>query len=187
MRTTVALKIQLLRTSKPWGVPSPRQARWYEFFSKFDLHVVYTPGPSNPVGALLSRWAYPANPALGDVSIHGTAQAAGDVRDMMAGEKEELLARPIVFRAVSAPVVTRSRAASRAQEAPACNPPPLASAPVGGRGRSKRKNFGNWSELPGYKNLGSPTGRQLLYMGWVLPMFLRQIGLDTTQIANAGK
>ena len=79
---------------KTVGGPSPRQARWHELFSKFDLHVVYTPEPVNPVGDFLSRWAYPANPALGDVSIHGTAQAAGAVRDIMAAEKEELLARP---------------------------------------------------------------------------------------------
>ena len=101
--------------------------------------MVYTPGPVNPVGDFLSRWAYPANPALGDVSIHGTAQAAGDVRDMMAAEKEELLARPLVFRAVVAPVVTRSKAAPRAQGAPACDPPPLASPPVGGGDEAKEK------------------------------------------------
>ena len=126
--------------------PSSRQARWHELFSKFDLHVVYTSGPVNPIGDFLSRWAYPANPALGDVSIHGTAQAAGDVQGMMAAEKEELLARPLVFRAVVPPVVTRSKAAPRAQGAPACDPPPLASPPVGG-GRSKRESFGDWSEL----------------------------------------
>ena len=96
--------------------PSPRQARWHELFSKFDLHVVYTPGLVNPVGDFLSRWAYPANPALGDVSMHGTAQAAGDVRDMMAAEKEELLPRPLKLLAVAAPVVTRSKAAPRAIE-----------------------------------------------------------------------
>ena len=115
-------------------------------FSKFDLHVVYIPGPVNPVADFLSRWAYPANPALGDVSIHGTAQAAGDVPDIMAAKKEELLARPLVIRAVVAPVVTRSKAAPRAQGAPACDPPPLASAPMGGGG-SKRESFGDWSEL----------------------------------------
>ena len=87
--------------------PSPRQARWHELFPKFDLHVVYTPGPVNAVGDFLSRWAYPANLALGDVSIHGTAQAAGDVRDMMAAEKEELLARPLVFRAVARSTLPR--------------------------------------------------------------------------------
>ena len=86
------------------GGPSPRQARWRDLFSKFDLHVVYTPGPLNPVGDSWSRWAYSANTALGDVSIHGTAQAAGDARDMMEAEKEELLAHPLVFQAVVGPV-----------------------------------------------------------------------------------
>ena len=156
------------------GGPSPRQARWHELFSKFDLHVVYTPGPVNPVGDFLSRWAYPANPALGDVSIHGTAQAAGDVRDMMAAEQETLLARPLVFRAVVAHVVTRyrSHAAPRATEAPACDPPPRASAPVGGGGRRKQKSFEDW-QIAKTKNLGSPARRQHLYMGRMLPMLLR--------------
>ena len=119
---------------KTVGGPSPRQAHLHDLFSHFDLHVVYTTGPLNPVGDFLSRWAYPANPALGDVSIHGMAQADGDVRDMMAAEKEELLARPLVIRAVVAPVVTRSKAAPRATGAPACDPPPLASAPARGGG-----------------------------------------------------
>ena len=127
--------------------PSPRQARWHALFSKFDLLVVYTPGPVNPVGDSFTRWAYPANTVLGDVTIHGTAQTAGDKRDMMAGEKEELLARSLVFGAVVAPVATTSKAAPRATGAPACDPPPLASAPVGW-GRSKRKNVPDWSELP---------------------------------------
>ena len=123
------------------GGPSRRQARWHELFSKFDLHVVYTPPPVNPVGDFLSRWAYPANPALGDVSIHGTAQAAGDVRDMMAAEKGELLPHPLVFRAVVTPVVTRSKAAPQAQGAPACDPPPLALAPVGGEGGKQKEKL----------------------------------------------
>ena len=121
------------------GISQSYGDRMTQILSKLDLHVVYTPGPVNPVGDFLSRWAYPANPALGDVSIHGTAQAAGDVRDMMAAEREELLARPLVFRAVVAPVVTRSKAAPRAQGAPACDPPPLASPPVGGGTKQKRK------------------------------------------------
>ena len=124
---------------KTVGGPSPRQARCHELFSKFNLHVVYTPGPPNPVGDFLSRWASPANPALGDVSIPRTAQAAGVVQDMVAAEKEELLARPLVFRAVVAPIVTRSKAVPRAQGAPACDPPPLASPPVGGGTKQKRK------------------------------------------------
>ena len=153
--------------------PSPRKARWHELFSKFDLHLVYGPGPLNSGGDFLSRAAYPANPALGDVSIHGTAQAAGDVRDMITAGKEELLARPLLVWAVVAPVVTRSEATPRAIGVPACDPPPRSSAPVGGGGRSKRKNFGDWSESPRLKNLGSPRRRQHLYMGRMLPMFLR--------------
>ena len=117
---------------KTVGGPSPRQARWHELISKLDLHVFYTPGPVNHVVDFLSHSAYPANPALGDVSIHGTAQAAGDVRDMMAAGKEEPLARPLVFKTVVAPVITRPKAAPRAQGAPACDPRPLASTPGGG-------------------------------------------------------
>ena len=121
--------------------PSPREARWHDFFSTFDLLVVCTPGPVTPVGDSLSRWAFPANPALRDVSIHGTVQADADVRDMMAAEKEEPLARPLVFRAVGAPVVTRSRcnAAPRAQGAPACDPPPRVSATVKGATKQTKK------------------------------------------------
>ena len=130
------------RSLENWGTEnlrtvgglSPRQARWHELFSKFDLHVVYTPGPVNPVSDFLSRSAYPANPAFGDVSIHGTAQAAGDVRDMMVAERGELLARPLVFRADVAPVVTRSKAAARAQGAPACDRSPSGLGSRGGGG-----------------------------------------------------
>ena len=145
---------------KTVGGPSPRQGRWHELFSKFDLHVVYTPGPVNPVGDFLSPWAYPANPALGDVSIHGRAQAARDVRDMMAAEKEELLARPLVFEAVVAPVVTRSKAAPRAQGAPASDPPPLASAPVGGGTKQKKKlrrNGANCQDKKSWKSRKKAT------------------------------
>ena len=68
---------------------------------------------------------------------------------MMAAEKEELLARPLVFPAIVAPVLTRSRsnAVYQAQGAPACDPPPQALAPVIGGG-SERRSFENWSELP---------------------------------------
>ena len=56
---------------------SPRQARWSELFSKLHLNVVSIPGSVNTMGDCLSCWAYPANAALGDVSINGTTQAAG--------------------------------------------------------------------------------------------------------------
>ena len=145
---------------KTVGDPSPRQPRCHEFFTKLDLHEVYTPGPVNAVGDLLSHWAYPANLVLGDVSIHGTAQADRDVRDMMAAEKGELLARPLVFWAVVAPVVTgsRSNAALRAQGAPACDPPAQASAPGGG-GRNRTKKLEKLERIATIKNLGSRTRR----------------------------
>ena len=126
----------------------------------------------NPVGDSLSRWAYPANLAFGGVSIHGKAQGARDVRDTMAAEKEELLAHPLVFGAVVAPVITRCKAAPQAQGAPACDPLPLAPAPVGGGDEAKEKTS-SLERIAKIKNLGSPTRRQLLNMGRTLPMFLR--------------
>ena len=62
---------------------------------------------------------------------------------MMAAEKEELPACPLVFRAIVAPVVTRlrSNAAPRAQGLPACDPPPRALAPVGGGGTKRNEKF----------------------------------------------
>ena len=135
-------------TLTPSGGPSQQQAHWHEFFSKFDLHVVYTHEPVSPVGDLLFRWAFPANPALGDVSLHGTVQAYLDVRDILAAEKEELLARPLVFLAVVAPVVTRcrSKAAPRALGVPKSDPGALPLA-TGGGGRSKIKRFKHQSKL----------------------------------------
>ena len=124
---------------KTVGGPSPRQASWHELFSKFDLHVVYTPGPVNPVGDSLSRWAYPANPAFGYVSIHGTAQAAGDVQDMMAAEEEELLARPPLLLGLKRRLGLKGR--------PRVIHPLWLQLQWGG-GRSKRESFGDWSELP---------------------------------------
>ena len=60
---------------------------------------------------------------------------------MPAAEKEELLARPLIFRAVVAPFITRSRskAVPVAQGAPACDPPPRASALVGGWDKANKK------------------------------------------------
>ena len=174
---------------KTVGGPSPRQARWHELFSKFDLHVVYTPGPVNPVRDFLSRWAYPASPALGDVSIHGTAQADGDVRDMMAAEKEQLLARPLVFRAVGVPVVTRPRsnAAPRAQGAPACDPPPRALAPVGrGGDEANEKASKTGANCQDKKIMEVPQGGNTYTWGDA-PNVFEINWLNITQIVNAIK
>ena len=59
-----------------------RRARWHEIFSQFDLTKVYKPGKDNVVADAMSRWAYPASTAKGDVSIHGTAESAQEVKDM---------------------------------------------------------------------------------------------------------
>ena len=84
VRTTVALIFCLRMTLTPWGGPSERKAHWHELFSKLDLHVVYTHGPVSLVGYFMFHLAFPANPAFGDVSLHGTVQAYLDVRDMLA-------------------------------------------------------------------------------------------------------
>ena len=131
---------------KTVGGPSPRQARWHELFSKFDLHVVYTPGPVNPVGDFLSRWAYPANPALGDVSIHGTAQAAGDVRDMMAAEKENFSPAPLYLGRLWRPLLLGLKRRLGLKGHPRVIHPLWLRLQWGG-GRSKRESFGDWSEL----------------------------------------
>ena len=64
VRTDPSLEDWATEDLKTVGGPSPRQARWHELFSKFDVHVVYTLGPVNRVADFLSRWAYPANQAL---------------------------------------------------------------------------------------------------------------------------
>ena len=106
--------------------------------------MVYT-GPVNPVGDFLARWAYPASPALDGVSIHGTAQADGDVRDMMPADNEELLARHLMFKLIVPHVLTRYQAKAapspRATGAPPCVEPPRAAAPVGGGHKAEEKKL----------------------------------------------
>ena len=61
---------------------------------------------------------------------------------MVAAEEEELLVRPLVFRAVFAPIATRSRskAAPQANEAPKGDPPPSGfHSSGGGGGKAKDK------------------------------------------------
>ena len=53
-----------------------------------------------------------------------------------------MTSRPLlVFRAAVAPVVTKSKAAPQAIGAPACDPPPLTLAPVGGGGTKQKKKL----------------------------------------------
>ena len=132
---------------KTVGGASPRQARWHEWFSKFDLHVVYTPGLLNSVGDFLSRWAYPANPALGDVSIHGTVQAAGDVRDMVRPRRRNFSPAPLYLGRLWRPLLLGLRRRLGLKGRPRVIQP-LWLELQGSGGRSKSKNFRDWSELP---------------------------------------
>ena len=69
--------------------PSGRRARWYQKLSQFRLSVQYIKGKDNVVADALSRWAYPASQAGGDVSMHGTLQDAEEKEDILAEEKRE--------------------------------------------------------------------------------------------------
>ena len=134
VRTTIVLEKRATEDLKTVEGPSSRQVCWHELCCKFDLHVVYTPGLLNPRGDFFSLWADTANAALGNVYVHGTAEPDGDVRDMMAAEKEELFAPLPVFRAILAPAVTRScsKGAPWATGTPKSHPAPLALAPMQG-------------------------------------------------------
>ena len=68
--------------------PAGRRARWHEFLSLFDLHVVYLPGKYNTVADALSRWAYPASEACLSTKIHATEQDHGLVMQWDAEERQ---------------------------------------------------------------------------------------------------
>ena len=67
--------------------PAGRRARWHETLSKFDIVVKYVPGKDHIVPDVLSRYAYPANKALADVSRHGNLEATLEARKII--EEEE--------------------------------------------------------------------------------------------------
>ena len=69
--------------------PSGRRARWHQKLSQFRLSVQYIKGKDNVVADALSRWAYPASQAGGDVSMHGTLQDAEEMEEILAEEKRE--------------------------------------------------------------------------------------------------
>ena len=69
------------KVSTPSG-PTGRKARWHEILSQFNLSVVYKPGASNLVADAMSRWAYPASTHREDVSMHGSAESALEVKKM---------------------------------------------------------------------------------------------------------
>ena len=69
--------------------PAGRRARWHEFLSRFNLQVVYIPGIKNDIPDALSRWAYPASQALADVSFHGSAADALEMKNIISKERAE--------------------------------------------------------------------------------------------------
>ena len=69
--------------------PSGKRARWHQKLSQFRLSVKYVPGNTNIVADAMSRWAYPASQAGGDVSKHGTLQDTEEMAQILENEKEE--------------------------------------------------------------------------------------------------
>ena len=97
------------------GAPAARRLRWHQFFSRFDITVVYLPGKTNDIADALSRWAYPASQAFKDVSKHGSLQ---DKIEMEIFEEQEK------FEERGCLVVTRSgkQTAQQENETPSKSP-----------------------------------------------------------------
>ena len=57
--------------------------------SQFRLEVQYIKGEDNVVADAMSRWAYPASQAGGDVSMHGTLQDREEMDVILSDEKRE--------------------------------------------------------------------------------------------------
>ena len=51
--------------------PLRRRGRWFECISRYNIIVVYKPGPDNHLADGVSRWAYPAGLAE-DSTLHGS-------------------------------------------------------------------------------------------------------------------
>jgi transposase InsO family protein len=69
--------------------PRGRRGRWHEILSQFDLEMRYVPGKANEMADAMSRWAYPATSARGDVSWHGNVEAHREVQEAIQREAEE--------------------------------------------------------------------------------------------------
>ena len=69
--------------------PTGRRLRWHETLSDHDLTVQYIPGKNNGLADAMSRWAYPASKGYRDISRHGSAKDAEDVKEIIRQEKEE--------------------------------------------------------------------------------------------------
>ena len=98
----------------PSGLTS-RWARWHETLANFDLTVVYVPGKDNTVADCLSRWAYPANKGMTDVSAHGDEAQTAEAKRFIETERlmEEEGVKCFVVMAADAPLGTRMGKAVR--------------------------------------------------------------------------
>ena len=71
------------------GGPSGRRARWHRLLSKFSISVAFVPGKTNVVADSFSRWAYPASKGLEECSIHGSAEDARLMAEMIRQERKD--------------------------------------------------------------------------------------------------
>ena len=69
--------------------PVGRRARWHEWLSRFNIEVGYVAGKDNQISDILSRWAYPANSARQDVTMHGSEEDCQAMQEIIRKEKEE--------------------------------------------------------------------------------------------------
>ena len=52
------------------GGPVGRRSRWHQFLARYPLEDVYIKEEDNGAADVLSRWAYPADPANPDTNLH---------------------------------------------------------------------------------------------------------------------
>ena len=92
--------------------PASRRARWHETFAKFDLTVVYVPGKDYTSVDCPSRWAYPANKSMTDVSAHGDEAETAEAKRII--EMQRLMEEEGVkcFVVMAADALLRGRVGS---------------------------------------------------------------------------
>jgi hypothetical protein len=69
--------------------PTGRRARWHELFSQFTLTIEYQPGHTNVPADAMTRYAYPASSERQDVSVHGSAASAAQVKKVQQQESRD--------------------------------------------------------------------------------------------------
>lgn len=66
-----------------------RRARWKGTLSKFDLEIIYSPGPENYVADAMFGWAYTASFSKENVSIQGSLEACNEIAKTLDKEHVE--------------------------------------------------------------------------------------------------